>query len=129
MFSRPALLLDRAVTRPKISVLLIDWGARESFHSLDYLRDQTVPRSDYELIWVEFYDHRPPELERLVRSAPDGSPALDRWVVCGYPRELIYHKHRLYNVGSEPVHAIWFVLGPHGIDAAAPSMHRDPHDA
>jgi transcriptional regulator with XRE-family HTH domain len=37
--------------------------------------------------------------------------------------------HRLYNVGSEPVHAIWFVLGPHGIDATAPSMHRDPHDA
>jgi transcriptional regulator with XRE-family HTH domain len=37
--------------------------------------------------------------------------------------------HRLYNVGSEPVHAIWFVLGPHGVDGAAPSMHRDPHDA
>src|SRR5258708_5149278 len=26
--------------------------------------------------------------------------------------------HRLYNVASEPVHAIWFVLGPQGVDAA-----------
>ncbi len=37
--------------------------------------------------------------------------------------------HRLYNVGREPVHAIWFVLGPRGIDGTASSIHRDPHDA
>ncbi|SRR6266508_3218361 len=37
--------------------------------------------------------------------------------------------HRLYNVGSKPIHATWFVLGPLGVDAAAPSMHRDPHNA
>jgi hypothetical protein len=37
--------------------------------------------------------------------------------------------HRLYNIGSESVHAIWFVLGPQRVDAAAPSMHRDPDDA
>jgi len=35
--------------------------------------------------------------------------------------------HRLYNVGSEPVHAVWFVLGPQGRDAAHPSR-RDPHE-
>jgi quercetin dioxygenase-like cupin family protein/DNA-binding XRE family transcriptional regulator len=36
--------------------------------------------------------------------------------------------HRLYNVGSEPVHALWFVLGPQSVDAAPPSR-RDPHEA
>jgi transcriptional regulator with XRE-family HTH domain len=36
--------------------------------------------------------------------------------------------HRLYNVGSEPVHAIWFVLGPQAVNAAQ-AMQRDPHDA
>ena len=27
------------------------------------------------------------------------SPVLDKWIVLGYPDGLIYHKHRLYNVG------------------------------
>jgi mannose-6-phosphate isomerase-like protein (cupin superfamily) len=36
--------------------------------------------------------------------------------------------HRLYNVGSEPVHAVWFVLGPQSRDAAQQSG-RDAHEA
>src|SRR5262245_46015804 len=92
MFCNPAVLLNRQRTQPKISVILIDWGARESFHSLDYLSRQTAPRADYELIWVEFYDRRPHGLARKAE-------ALDKWIVCGYPDELIYHKHRVYNLG------------------------------
>lgn len=92
MLCNPAVLLNRQRPKPKVSVILIDWKARESFHSLDYLSRQTVNRADYELIWVEFYDHRPRGLARK-------ADALDKWIVCGYPDNFIYHKHRLYNVG------------------------------
>lgn len=34
--------------------------------------------------------------------------------------------HRLYNVGSEPAHAVWFVLGPQ--TRAGGTDRRDPHD-
>lgn len=97
MFCTPRILLDRPLARPKISVILIDWGVRESFHSLHYLNNQTADRDDYELIWLEFYDRQPEALRRMVAEAP--RPLLDRWIVLGYPDDLIYHKHRLYNVG------------------------------
>lgn len=82
--------------KPKVSVILIDWGVRESFHSLHYLNQQTVSRSDYELLWIEFYDHRPAALQQLV--AGDTS-LLDQWHVLGNPRDYVFHKHRLYNAG------------------------------
>src|SRR6202035_3298566 len=36
---------------------------------------------------------------RLVAAADGGRPVLDKWLVLGYPDDLIFHKHRLYNVG------------------------------
>jgi quercetin dioxygenase-like cupin family protein len=33
--------------------------------------------------------------------------------------------HRLYNLGDEPVHAIWFVHGRRPVDAGAPSGERE----
>jgi hypothetical protein len=95
MLCKPSLLLNRAGRKPKVSVILLDWGVRESYHSLDYLNRQTIPRDEYELIWLEFYDRKPPELARLVES----SRVLDKWIVLGYPDDHIFHKHRLYNVG------------------------------
>jgi hypothetical protein len=50
------------------------------------------------LLWVEFYDHRPDGLVEMV-GCSDSPPVLDRWISLGYPREMMYHKHRLYNVG------------------------------
>lgn len=90
MHCKPRLLLDRPAKGPKVSVILLDWGVRESFHSLHYLNRQTAPRDSYELIWVEFYDHEPAALREM---------ALDRWVVLGHTPDTIYHKHRMYNVG------------------------------
>ncbi|MHB8918291.1 MAG: glycosyltransferase, partial [Desulfocucumaceae bacterium] len=76
----------------KVSVILIDWQVRESFHSVDYLNRQTVPRSEYEVIWVEFYDHRPPQLrERWERGL------VDKWIVLEKPG--FYFKHLLFNEG------------------------------
>ena len=31
-------------TKPDVTLILLDWCVRESFHSLDYLARQTVPR-------------------------------------------------------------------------------------
>ncbi len=96
---KPELVLHRARPGCKVSVILIDWGVRESFHCLEYLNRQTVPRESYELIWLEFYDRKPDGLRRAAACGSDGDPALDQWIVAGYPDEYIFNKHRLYNLG------------------------------
>lgn len=95
MNCRPEVLLQRKPGKPKISVILIDWGVRESFHCLHYLNRQTADRKDYELIWLEFYDRKPEALQKLVAEGG----VLDQWYVLGYPDDVIFHKHRLYNAG------------------------------
>lgn len=95
MRGNPEVVLNRRTGRKKLSVILIDWGVRESFHSVEYLNRQTVPRDDYELIWLEFYGRKPEPLRRMAADRP----LLDKWVVLGYPDNLVYHKHRLYNAG------------------------------
>jgi len=45
-----------------ISVIMVDGGFRERFHLIDALNDQTLPPSQYELIWVECFDAIRPEL-------------------------------------------------------------------
>ena len=47
---RPECLVNHQRRNPRVSVILIDWGVRESFHSVHYLNRQTIPRGDYELI-------------------------------------------------------------------------------
>ena len=93
-------VLDHAKADAKVSVMLIDWGVRESFHSLQYLNRQSVDRSRYELIWVEFYDR----LSRTLLDAVDeaetaGQPLVDKLVKLNYSRDVIFHKHRMYNLG------------------------------
>jgi hypothetical protein len=80
-----------------VSIILLDWGVRESLHSIHYLNAQSVPRTQYELIWVEFYNRKPPELAQQLYDP--GSAALDKWLVLGYPAQVRYHKHRMYNAG------------------------------
>src|SRR3990170_3354604 len=41
--------------RPKVSLILLDWSVRESFHLLHYLARQDVPREDFEVIVIEYY--------------------------------------------------------------------------
>src|SRR5262245_55741592 len=97
MKPHPVVHCDLPVKKPKLSIILIDWAVRESFHSLHYLNRQTVPRDEYELLWIEFHDHKPDGLVQMMQQHP--GRLLDRWISLGYPREMIYHKHRLYNVG------------------------------
>lgn len=77
----------------KISVILLDWGVRESFHSLDYLNNQSAVRSDYELIWVEYFNRKVPALEKHYHTG-----CLDKYLILGHdPGD--YHKHQAWNTG------------------------------
>ena len=62
---------------------------RESFHVLDYLAKQTVPRDRYEILWIEYYSRKASELQGKV----------DQWVLLEMPEDVYYHKHLMYNVG------------------------------
>src|SRR5690242_4241019 len=50
-----------STTRPKVSIILLDWSCRESFHAFEWLERQDVPRDQYEVIWVELHDRVAPE--------------------------------------------------------------------
>jgi hypothetical protein len=84
-----------------ISVILLDWSCRESFHSLHYLARQSVPRDAYEIVWIEYYSREAPEIAELLRECQreHRPPAVDRWIVMGMPGNVYYHKHLMYNVG------------------------------
>lgn len=73
--------------KPKLSIILLDWSCRERFHTLDWLNQQTIPREDYELIWVELYH----------RVLPIALEKADVVITC--EQEGIYHKHKGYNAG------------------------------
>ena len=42
---------------------MVDGGFRESFHIIDFLNNQTLPREDYELVWIEYYGDVKDELK------------------------------------------------------------------
>jgi hypothetical protein len=96
---RPEVVAWRDRPGCKLSIILIDWRVRESFHSLHYLQRQTLPRSAYEILWLEFYRHKPPRLLDWCSRGPHGAGLVDKWLVAGYPDDVLYHKHRLYNLG------------------------------
>ncbi|MFC2040822.1 glycosyltransferase [Chloroflexota bacterium] len=89
---RVARLHQAEWTMKKVSVILIDWSVRESFHSIDFLNKQTIPRDEYEIIWVEYYDHRPEPLKNYTAQGK-----LDKWLVLN--KTGMYMKHLMYNKG------------------------------
>ncbi len=91
----------RSATSPQLSFVLLDWSCRESLHILDYLNNQTVPRNLYEIIWIEYYNKRLPELCHRIDSARAGGfhPPVDVYAVLEMPGTVCYHKHLMYNVG------------------------------
>src|SRR5579883_3376326 len=77
------VLFNDTLAAPVVSLILLDWNCRESFHALDYLARQDVPRDDYEIIWIEFYDRRADEIDRRIAAAEaKGDPLpVDNWIV------------------------------------------------
>jgi glycosyltransferase involved in cell wall biosynthesis len=72
---------------PRLSIILLDWGCRERFTTLDWLRQQDVSKDLYELIWVEVYDR---VIDEVLKKA-------DVVITCN--QQGIYHKHVGYNAG------------------------------
>jgi len=81
-----------ARTAPKVTLVLVDWSVRESFHLLHYLKHQTVSRGAFEVTIVEFYD-------RISDAIMKFEDVVDNWIVLGVPRTYYYHKHLMYNAG------------------------------
>lgn len=90
------------IVSPEVSIVLLDWSCRESFHILDYLQKQTISRTQYEVIWIEYYDRRAPQIEQVLRNNKylGKAPAVDCWAIMGVPSGTYYHKHLMYNVGT-----------------------------
>jgi GT2 family glycosyltransferase len=91
---------------PKVSFVLLDWSVRESFHFLDYLAEQNVPRDRYEVIWIEYFDRHVDELQQRMRTSSErGEPSpIDTYAILNTPDDVYYHKHLMYNVGIVLAH-------------------------
>lgn len=72
----------------ELSIIMIDWGVRERFHAVEWLSNQSVPRDQYELIWVELRDRVVPQVQAKV----------DHLIVMNNT-EPLYHKHKAINAG------------------------------
>ncbi len=77
---------------PKISLVLLDWSVRESFHLLHYLARQDVPRDVFEVLVIEYYS-RVSDAIRLFEGE------VDTWLLLEMPVDCYYHKHVMYNAG------------------------------
>lgn len=95
------LFENRTSSQVPVSIILLDWSVRHSYHILDYLRDQTAARDRYEVIWIEYYAQKALGIEKKIKdSIANGRPApLNIWVMMEMPRNIYYHKHLMYNIG------------------------------
>ena len=86
---------------PRVTIILLDWSCRESLHILRYLANQTIPREEYEIIWIEYYDRRSPEIEAGIKESKKMGrfPIVDQWIVMGMSHQLTFHKQLMYNIG------------------------------
>ena len=89
------------IKKPLVSLILLDWSCRESFHSLRYLNQQTVTRDSYEIFWIEYYSRKSPQIATEIKECEEKRkpPVIDQWIILGMPDNVCYHKHLMYNVG------------------------------
>src|SRR6266404_558398 len=79
-------------SRPRVSLILADWGVRESYHLLHYLKDQTVPHEAFEVVLIEYYS-------AVSEAAWKFESEIDTWILLEMPTDCYYHKHLMYNTG------------------------------
>jgi len=77
---------------PKVSLILLDWSVRESFHLLYYLSRQNIPREWFEVTIIEYYALISEPLKEFEQQ-------IDNWILLNVPENCYYHKHLMYNVG------------------------------
>ena len=112
---------------PRVSLILLDWSVRESFHLLHYLRQQTVPRDAFEVIIIEYYDRESAALRPFADE-------VDTWLLLEMPRDCLYHKHLMYNAGIVVAQGDILMIGdsdamvrPGFIAAILEAFERDPN--
>lgn len=81
-----------ARANPKLSLILLDWSVRESFHLLHYLARQDVPRDTFEVLVIEYYS-------RVSEAIRKFEGQVDTWLLLEMPEDCYYHKHLMYNAG------------------------------
>jgi hypothetical protein len=86
------ILKESTRTHPRLSLILLDWGVRESFHLLHYLKDQTSSRDIFEVVLIEYYD-------AVSKPAKRFESDIDTWILLEMPANCYYHKHLMYNAG------------------------------
>jgi hypothetical protein len=113
-------------SHPRVSLCLVDWGVRESFHLLHYLKNQTVPRDTFEVVLVEYYGVVSPAAKRFESE-------IDTWVLLEMPADCYYHKHLMYNAGVvfSNGELLMFMdsdamVGPTFVPAILRAFERDP---
>ncbi len=91
----------KSTSQPAVSLVLLDWSVRESFHVLHYLNKQSVPRENYQIILIEYYGRHAAEIDAGINmaEAEGTAPPVDIWAVINMPKSVYYHKHLMYNVG------------------------------
>ena len=77
---------------PRVSLVLLDWSVRESFHLLHYLARQDVPRDTFEVLVIEYYS-------RFAEAVRKFESEVDTWLLLEMPEDCYYHKHLMYNAG------------------------------
>ncbi|MDD4637843.1 MAG: glycosyltransferase family 2 protein [Bacteroidales bacterium] len=97
----PNVLFKSQTEDPVLSIILLDWSCRESFHALDYLNNQSVMRDQYEVILVEYYSRIAPQIKKGLKECSDNNkpPLIDQWIIMNMPENIYYHKHLMYNAG------------------------------
>lgn len=85
-------VLKQSTKHPKISIILLDWSVRESFHICHYLNKQSIPQDLFEVIVVEYYSKVSPAIKQFEKQ-------VDTWVLLEMPTSAYYHKHLMYNIG------------------------------
>ena len=86
------LIKQSSRPRPRVSLILLDWSVRESFHLLHYLSKQDVDRDLFEVIIIEYYSR----ISDAIRHFEDQA---DSWLLLEMPEDCYYHKHLMYNAG------------------------------
>lgn len=69
---------------------MVDGGFRERFHLLNCLEEQTLDKSEYEVIWVEYYNEIPAEV---------ANSAFVRTITLNNPKNVMYHSSYCFNRG------------------------------
>lgn len=86
------LLKKSTVKLPKVSLILLDWNVRDSFHICHYLTKQTIPRTQFEVITVEYYS-------KITSAVETFQNEIDTLVLLEMDDNAYYHKHLMYNIG------------------------------